>query len=110
MRMGGVFRFIDFDASVSYRDNQYVGAKYSSAYYPPEMLELVNANDSSTLFVRTYRIDVSGAPIQSDLPYSLLLAHPSFDMWSLGVTLYQVLDLVIHHNRTCSITYYICSD
>ena len=98
--MEGVFRVIDFDASVSYLDNQYVGAKYSSAYCPPEMLALVNTDDSSTIFVRTYKTDASGVPLQSDLPYSLLVAHPSFDMWSLGVTLYQVHELVIHYNTT----------
>ena len=90
MRMDGVFRLIDFDASVSYRDNQYVGAKYSSAYCPPEMLELVDTDTGSTICVRTYNTDASGVPIQSDLPYSLLEAHPSYDMWSLGATLYQV--------------------
>ena len=102
MRMEGVFRLIDFDASVSYRDKQYVGAKYSSAFCPPEMLELVNTDDDTTIFVRTYKTD---APIQSDLPYSLLLAHPSYDMWSLGVTLYQVLELVTHHNITLLIVF-----
>ena len=98
MRMDGVFRLIDFDASVSYRDNQYVGAKYSSAYCPPEMLELVETDTGSTICVRTYNTDVSGAPIQSDVPYSLLLAHPSYDIWSLGVTLYQVIELITLNN------------
>ena len=93
MRLEGVFRLIDFDASVSYRNKQYVGAKHSSAYCPPEMLSLVNSESDSALCVRTYRTDTSGAPIQGDLPYSLLLAHPSYDMWSLGVTLYQVIEL-----------------
>ena len=83
---------IDFDASVSYRNKQYVGAKYSSAYCPPEMIELVKTDDSSTIFVRTYETDSSGVPIESDLPQSLLLAHPSYDMWSVGATLYQVLN------------------
>ena len=101
MRMEGSFRMIDFDASVSYRDKQYVGAKYSSAYCPPEMLARVSTDSDSTICVRTYRTDMSGLPIQIDLPYSLLLAHPSYDMWSLGVTLYQVNELVIHHNITC---------
>ena len=92
MRMEGALRLIDFDASVSYRDNQYVGAKYSSAYCPPEMLEFVDTDSVSTVCVRTYKTDISGAPIQSDLPYALLVAHPSFDMWSLGATLFQVLN------------------
>ena len=93
MRMEGVFRLIDFDASVSYRESQYVGAKYSSAYCPPEMLAIVSTEISRTIVVRTYRTDMSGGPNQSDLPYTLLVAHPSYDMWSLGVTLYQVLEL-----------------
>ena len=95
MRMEGVFRLIDFDASVSYRNKQYVGAKYSSAYCPPEMLAFVDTQNCSTVFVRTYQSDASGVPIKSYLPYTLLVAHPSYDMWSLGVTLYQVLELHI---------------
>ena len=71
--MEGVFRLIDFDASVSYREKQYVGAKYSSAYRPPEILEIVNTDKGSNISVRTYKMAASGAPIQSDLPYSLYL-------------------------------------
>ena len=93
MRLEGVFRLIDFDASVSYLNKQYIGAKYSSAYCPPEVLAVVNSKSDSAICVRTYRTDTSGAPIQGDLPYSLLVAHPSYDMWSLGVTLYQVIEL-----------------
>ena len=96
--MEGLFRLIDFDASVNYRDKQFVGAKYSSAYCPPEMLKIVITDCGRTIFVRTYKTDTCGDPIQSDLPYTLLVAHPSYDMWSLGVTLYQVIELVIHHN------------
>ena len=104
MRMESLFRLIDFDASVSYRDNQYVGAKYSSAYCPPEMLELVHSDNSSSICVRTFKTDVFGAPVQRDLPYTLLQAHPSYDMWSLGVTLYQVLEseYIIVRNLTYS--------
>ena len=94
--MEGLFRLIDFDASVCYRENQYVGAKYSSAYCPPEMLAMVRTDSGSSICVRIHKTDMSGAPIQSDLPYSLLLANPSYDMWSLGVTLYQVRELSYH--------------
>ena len=89
---------IDFDASVSYHAKQYVGAKYSSAYCPPEMLARVSTDSDSTICVRTFVTDSSGAPFLGDLPYSLLLAHPSYDMWSLGVTLYQVLEIMMLHN------------
>ena len=95
-----MFRFIDFDASVRYRDKEYVGAKYSSAYCPPEMLAFVDTQSCITTYVRAYKTDAFGVPIQSDLPYTLLVAHPSYDMWSLGVTLYQVLELVLYHNKT----------
>ena len=94
MRMEGGFQLIDFDASVSYLDKQYVGAKYSSAYCPPELLD---KGSGSAVCLRTYKSDMSGAPILNGLPYSLLAAHSSFDMWSLGVTLYQVLKIVNHH-------------
>ena len=86
---------IDFDASVSFREAQYVGAKYSSAYCPPEMLEIVNSIHGSIICVRTYKTDDSGVLIQEDRRHNLLLAHPSYDMWSLGATLYQVLELLI---------------
>ena len=107
MRMEGTFRLIDFDASVSYREKQYVGAKYSSAYCPPEMLAFVNTDDVSTVCVRTYKTDLRGAPIQNDLPYRLLLAHTSYDMWSLGATLYQVLELILYRCFVIS-QYVIC--
>ena len=96
MRMGTSFRLIDFDASVSF--NQYVGTKYSSAYCPCEMLETDHSENGCTIFVRTYNTDDDGAPIKSDLPYSLLLANPSYDMWSLGATFYQVLEINMTHD------------
>ena len=105
MRMEGVFRLIDFDASVSYRDNQYVGAKYSSAYCPPEMLALVNIDNGSTVCVRSYNLDMSGVPIQHNLPLSLLVSHPSYDMWSLGVTLYQVPEIIMFQNIMLNIKF-----
>ena len=89
---------IDFDASVSFRETQYVGAKYSSAYCPPEMLEIVYSNHGSIIRVRKYKTDDSGVLIQEDRRPGLLLAHPSYDMWSLGVTLYQVIELLILHS------------
>lgn len=35
---GATFKFIDFDASVSFRDNEFVELKTSAAYLPPETL------------------------------------------------------------------------
>ena len=70
------------------RDNQFVGAKYSSAYCPPEMIESVVNGCGCTIYVRAYRADVSGVPNLSDIPSELLSAHPSYDMWSLGASLF----------------------
>ena len=41
MRMGGRCTLIDLDASVSFGEGQYAGAKFSPAYFPPEMLEVL---------------------------------------------------------------------
>ena len=105
MRIEGVFRLIDFDASVSYSDNQFVGTKCSSAYCPPEMFVMVDKDNCSTIRIRAHKTDEFGVPTHNDLSYSLLLAHPSFDMWSLGATLYQVLELVILRDINSLIRY-----
>ena len=76
MRLENKYRLIDLDASANFEKKQYAGAKLSSAYCPPEM------------FISD-KMDDSGAPLKNNE----LEAHPSFDMWSLGATLYQVLKL-----------------
>ena len=86
MRIQGDFRLIDLDACVSYMDDTPVGAKYSSGYVPPEMIADVRGEP----LVRTYKTDEKGLPIATGLEYTLVPAMPSFDMWSLGVTLYQL--------------------
>ena len=88
MRRESRYMLIDLDACVSAAEKQYVGCKYSSGYLPPEMIALLS--DGSTA-VKTYKIDpVSAKPILTDLPYELVVANGSHDMWSLGVTLYQL--------------------
>eukprot|EP01042_Synura_sphagnicola_P025602 gene25602-32911_t len=90
MRIEGGFRLIDLDASVNYSQKAYVGAKYSSSYLPPEMLSMSDSTENM-IAIRSYQTDKdTNEPITDGLPYSLLLAHPSFDMWSLGVTLFQL--------------------
>jgi Protein kinase domain/TIR domain len=66
----GKLKLIDLDASV--RLGELLGLKHSSAYCPPEAIDV----DADT-----------GLPavIQQSV-----LAHPSFDIWSLGVVLYEM--------------------
>ena len=76
----GKILLIDLDASVSFSKRQHAGAKYSSAYIPPEMI-ILDLNDNE-LKVRS---ESDGIPIKD-----LLVATPQFDMWSLGVVMYQL--------------------
>ena len=105
---GKKLRIIDFDASASIDRNQNLGAQFSSAYVPPEMLFCSeNARGCSVVGVRSLQgppedvEDVNDDVIsiyESHLEYSLLLAAPSFDMWSLGAILYLL----------CTGEYFIC--
>ena len=82
---------IDFDASVRFEgDVNYVGFKYSSGYVPPEMIYVTEpeGGNSRTAVVRAIPQQV--ALEDRKLPYDFLLASPSYDMWSVGVVLYQL--------------------
>eukprot|EP01036_Dinobryon_divergens_P035886 gene35886-46585_t len=94
MRINGHFKLIDLDATVSIVKGaeEYSGAKYSSAYLPPEMIAIL---DDGTAVVRSYNIDDSTEKkiVPTDnglLPYELVKASIAHDMWSLGVTLFQM--------------------
>jgi hypothetical protein len=43
--VGNGYKLIDFDASASYYREEFVGAKYSSAYCPPEFVRKVDDDD-----------------------------------------------------------------
>lgn len=68
MRSNGSLKLIDFDASANINEQELAGIKYSSAYVPPEAL---NVTDDI----------VEIKPI---------LATTGYDMWSFGVTLYHL--------------------
>ena len=62
-----------------------MGYKYSSAYVPPEAIYVDESTGQAC--VRGVRSKGSGSKASN---YQLLLAHPSFDVWSLGCVLYQM--------------------
>ncbi len=78
VRIDGRMIFIDLDATAKIGVDT-VGFKSSSAYVPPEAI-FVNL----VLGIAVVRSEQSG------LVYELVLAHSSFDVWSLGCVFYQV--------------------
>ena len=91
MRVGAHIKLIDLDAAASFVSNppQWAASKSSSAFLPPELLHRdaasgavgVRASSSSS------SSNVGGF---ADVPYDLVAAHPSQDMWGLGCVLYHL--------------------
>jgi hypothetical protein len=91
MRMGTRFLMIDLDATVSFKNGNYMGAKYSSAYLPPEMLYIDPADPTAAPLIKTYETDPdTGMPIDAERKFELLKAHVSQDMWSFGMTFFHM--------------------
>ena len=84
VRTGGQWKLVDLDAACVI-GQECVGHKSSSAYVPPEAVFVYD--NGSRAIIR------SPSPPQSPLwraPCLPLLAHASFDVWSLGCILYQM--------------------
>jgi serine/threonine protein kinase len=91
MRMGTRFLMIDLDATVSCKNGDCMGAKYSSAYLPPEMLYIDPADPTAAPLIKTYETDPdTGMPIDTERKFELLKAHVSQDMWSFGMTFFHM--------------------
>ena len=88
---GQKLRLIDFDASAAIDADRYAGAKYSSAYIPPELL-FRSEKERGKVLVRTFEKAADEVTPSynyiSLLEYSLLPAAPSFDMWAFGAVMY----------------------
>jgi serine/threonine protein kinase len=85
MRLDDRLVLIDLDATAAI-DSGYSGAKFSSAYMPPE---LVYMDEEGGTRVKTFHVNaVSGEPIADhERPYELVKASAAHDAWSLGATL-----------------------
>eukprot|EP01030_Chromulinospumella_sphaerica_P034420 gene34420-biopygen14413 len=82
VRVDGDWKLIDFDASCRIGVD-HTGLKSSSAYSPPESIY-----SDLTSKVAVVRSEENRR--ESGMGYDLLLADPSFDVWSLGCIFYQM--------------------
>ena len=82
VRIAGQWKLIDLDAACVI-GKEPVGHKSSSAYVPPEAIFIDETTDNA--FVRSV-----AAKNKGEANYDLLIAHPSFDIWSLGCIFYQI--------------------
>jgi serine/threonine protein kinase/Leucine-rich repeat (LRR) protein len=97
MRIHGSLMLIDLDAA-AHIGTGYSGAKYSSAYIPPELIYA--GENMEDVQVKTFERDDDEHEPESDCketvdgivshPYDLVPASPAHDIWSLGAVLYQL--------------------
>ena len=97
MRQGAKIKLIDLDASASFREDnhQFSGAKFSSAYIPPEMVYMTPSRGGTAsgpcakvkqvFFTKEGEVDE-----ERMVGYDPILAHPAHDMWALGVVMFQI--------------------
>jgi ankyrin repeat protein len=83
MRVDSFWKLIDLDASCRMGIDP-VCSKYSTGYCPPEAIHI-----NKTRTVAFPKSPVTAMDEQEE-KYSLLIARPSFDIWSLGCVLYQL--------------------
>ena len=74
--MEGRYNRIDLYAIMSFRDQGFVGAKYSSAYLPHEMVGKLDGRISA---VRTYQPDEERNAVNTGMLYDLMPAYPVRD-------------------------------
>ncbi|KAK1741598.1 inorganic phosphate transporter [Skeletonema marinoi] len=119
-RIDNKLRLIDLDASaeISAVEDSFAGAKFSSAILPPEMIKRIETKEELEEFdkywvgidddlkvspkpyekhgvkghyvVKSFRTE-EGKPVEKGLPYTLVDASRSIDLWSLGVLAFTLL-------------------
>jgi serine/threonine protein kinase len=90
VRESGRIKLLDLDACVSYRNKDVCGAKFSSAYLPPEMIHCDLVNMHAT--VKSYQTDETTGTIVKDekAGFELMAADTSMDAWAVGVTAFEL--------------------
>jgi hypothetical protein len=83
MKVGEVWKLIDLDAAAQI--GKKAGLKSSTGYVPPELLILSNTGEAS---------------VRDPSQANALIAHSSFDMWSIGALLYLLItgQTLFHNN------------
>lgn len=98
VRINSQWMLIDMDASCAIGVDP-TGAKYSSAYIPPEAVVVDSSVGFAAVRSQThlamsastfYPTSTSSSTTAGDLRYDLLIADASFDVWSLGCVLYNL--------------------
>ncbi|KAF0712343.1 Aste57867_4862 [Aphanomyces stellatus] len=107
IRVGNRLKLIDLDATTAFGDH--VGGKFSSGSLPPELFYKLSsaedvhlhfnhwANVESTNHDLWQKVKPKGSFVvksfqheNDKLPYDLVKAHPSLDVWAFGVLMYQM--------------------
>ncbi|KAF0719461.1 Aste57867_1023 [Aphanomyces stellatus] len=107
IRVGHRLKLIDLDAATDFRDP--VGAKFSSGCLPPELFYKLEsaeeidlhsnhwANVESTNQELWQKVKPKGNFVvksyrhkEDELPYTLVKAHPSLDVWAFGALMYKM--------------------
>ncbi|KAF0688910.1 hypothetical protein As57867_019496, partial [Aphanomyces stellatus] len=107
VRVENRLKLIDLDAATEFRSS--VGAKFSSGCLPPELFyKLVSpedlkmhfnhwTNDGSTNHDLWQKVKPKGSFVvksfqneEDKLPYAVVKAHPSLDVWAFGALMYQM--------------------
>ena len=83
VRVGAEWKLLDLDATCQIGIDV-VGFKSSTACVPPELI-YTNKQQNTVLVISEHT-----KKLYPKLPLDLLIAHPSFDIWSLGCILYQL--------------------
>ena len=105
---GGAWKLIDLDAAAPLRPQPgFLGLKSSTAYSPPELLYRARQTEAAAKPAgqqQRYRVRAVGDDGKAVDPsqegaFEPLRAHPSFDMWSFGCL---VFELVMRQKARCA--------
>ncbi|KAF0687404.1 Aste57867_20852 [Aphanomyces stellatus] len=107
VRVDNHLKLIDLDATT--KKGQFVGCKFSSGTLPPELFYNLKSNDETERFGEYWKKVESANPdlwqkvkpregfvvktfkhLDDQLPYDLVEADPSLDVWAFGVLMFEM--------------------